>query len=271
MLTLQDPLMIITDLDGSLLDHHTYSWEPAEPWLARLREHHIPLIICSSKTAAEIIPLQRELGFGGTPFISENGAFVYCDDAVAERISPFAPQDYATVCHTLMRLRQRDGFRFTGFADVSENEVAEWTGLTPGMAARAKMREASESLIWRDSPQQFALFQQRLDEEQLMLVQGGRFWHVMSKSSGKGTALRWLLEHVARANPHSGLRPVTLGLGDGPNDAPMLDCVDYAVVVRGYSRQPVELQRSDSQNVYRSTGFGPEGWNEGLDHFITQF
>lgn len=269
MLNLYDPLMIITDLDGTLLDHHTYSWQPAEPWLARLRERKIPLIFCSSKTAAEIIPLQQALGFAGAPFISENGAFVYYDDAATERVKPFAGKDYTTLCHILMRLRQRDGFKFTGFADVSENDVAEWTGLTPAEAARAKMREASESVIWRDTPEQFTLFLQRLEDEQLELVQGGRFWNVMSKGSNKGQALRWLLERRAEVDSLPERRPVTIGLGDGPNDAPMLECVDYAVVVKGYSKNEFSLHRSDSHNVYRTTALGPQGWCEGLDHFIT--
>lgn len=269
MLTLQEPLMIVTDLDGSLLDHHTYSWQPARPWLTRLKEHHIPLVICSSKTAAEIVPLQQELGFGGSPFISENGAVVRYGDAHSEQTGQFSHQDYSTICHTLLNLRQREGFKFTGFADVSENEIAEWTGLTPGLAARAKMREASESLIWRDSREQFDLFRVRLDVADLALVQGGRFWHVMSKGSGKGAALRWLLERYPSSSSQRRCRPITLGLGDGPNDAPMLDSVDYAVVIRGYSKNPVILERADKQHTYRSTARGPEGWVEGLNHFIT--
>lgn len=269
MLTLQEPLMIVTDLDGSLLDHHTYSWQPATEWLTRLKEHHIPLVICSSKTAAEIVPLQQELGFGGSPFISENGAVVHYGDAQSALTGQLSPQDYRAICHTLLNLRERDGFKFIGFADVSEKEIAEWTGLTPVLAARAKMREASESLIWRDSREQFDLFRVRLNEAELELVQGGRFWHVMSKGSGKGAALRWLLEHApSSASPHS-RRPITIGLGDGPNDAPMLDSVDYAVVIRGYSKNPVLLERADKQHIYRSTARGPEGWVEGLNHFIT--
>ncbi|ROR11403.1 mannosyl-3-phosphoglycerate phosphatase-related protein [Erwinia sp. JUb26] len=269
MPVLQDPLMIVTDLDGSLLDHHTYSWQPARQWLMRLKEHHIPLVICSSKTAAEIVPLQQELGFGGSPFISENGAVVRYGDAQAEQTAQFSSQDSAAICHTLLRLRQHDGFKFTGFADVSEKEIAEWTGLTPALAARAKMREASESLIWRDSREQFDLFRERLDEAGLTLVQGGRFWHVMSKGSGKGAALRWLLEHYPSPTAQPGQRPLTIGLGDGPNDAPMLDSVDYAVVIHGYSKNPVLLERADKQHIYRSAARGPEGWVEGLDHFIT--
>ena len=33
---------VFTDLDGSLLDHHTYSFESARPALERIREQRIP-------------------------------------------------------------------------------------------------------------------------------------------------------------------------------------------------------------------------------------
>lgn len=266
MPTLQDPLMIVTDLDGSLLDHHTYSWQPAETWLARLQAHHIPLVICSSKTAVEIIPLQRALGLSGAPFIAENGAVV--SDGQARTPSPHLPDsplDYPALCQQLAHLKQQHGFKFTGFSDVSEKEVSEWTGLTPHDAALARQREASESIIWRDNGEQFALFRQQLEASGLTLVQGGRFWHVMREGSGKGAALRWLLQNTFGDKP-----PVTIGLGDGPNDAPMLDIVDYAVVIKGFSKDAVILQRQDKQNIYHTGEFGPQGWSEGLTYFITQ-
>ena len=76
MIPLDSSLLVVTDLDGSLLDHHDYNWDAASEWLARLKQHQIPLVICSSKTAAEIVPLQKKLGISGAPFIAENGACV---------------------------------------------------------------------------------------------------------------------------------------------------------------------------------------------------
>ena len=52
MLRLNSSLMIVTDLDGSLLDHHDYNWDAASEWLARLKQQAIPVVFCSSKTAA---------------------------------------------------------------------------------------------------------------------------------------------------------------------------------------------------------------------------
>ena len=267
MPNLHDPLMIVTDLDGSLLDHHTYSWQPAERWLALLRQQHIPLVICTSKTAAEVIPLQQQLGFPGAPFIAENGALVQIDNAQGEMVRHHAGKNYSEICHSLRRLQQQHRFRFTSFADFTEKALGEITGLPLTNVAQARMREASEALVWRDSAEQFVLFRQALEQEALMLVQGGRFWHVMPQGSGKGEALRWLLQNMA---PAGGKRFITVGLGDGPNDAPMLDSVDYAVVIKGYSKNPVELTRSDERHVYQTAEYGPAGWCEGLDYFISQ-
>lgn len=267
MLTLQDPLMIVTDLDGSLLDHHTYQWEAAEPWLTRLQAHQIPLVICSSKTAAEIIPIQQSLGLKDVPFIAENGAQVVLNST--DPLPPYPGNvryDYPALCGLLQQLKQQFGFKFTGFGEVTEKEVADWTGLTPQQATLARQRQASESLIWRDSEVQFARFCGQLEERGLTVVQGGRFWHVMPAGSSKGAALGWLLEHSRR----TGTERITLGLGDGPNDAPMLDSVDYAVVIKGYSKNPVLLQRQDKHHIYHTANFGPVGWSEGLAHFITQ-
>ncbi|MFS2220904.1 mannosyl-3-phosphoglycerate phosphatase-related protein [Pantoea sp. B65] len=263
MPSLHDSLMIVTDLDGSLLDHHTYSWQPAQSWLEKLQQHQIPLVICSSKTASEIIPLQQQLGFSAAPFIAENGALVQLDRADGEVIRHHAGKDYSEICHCLRRLRQQYQFRFSGFADFTDQEVAEITGLTVRNAALARRREASESLVWRDSDQQFAAFRQALDQQGLALTQGGRFWHVMARGSGKGAALAWLLQQYPQ-------QYITIGLGDGPNDAPMLDRVDYAVVIKGHSKTAVTLTRQDRQNIYHTSAYGPEGWHEGLQYFIAQ-
>lgn len=49
------PLIILPDLDGTLLDpRHAYSFQEALPALKAINHRHIPLILCSSKTRAEI-------------------------------------------------------------------------------------------------------------------------------------------------------------------------------------------------------------------------
>ena len=67
--------MVVTDLDGTLLDHDDYSWEPAAECVATLAEHEVPLILASSKTLAEMRRLAGELELS-QPLIVENGAAV---------------------------------------------------------------------------------------------------------------------------------------------------------------------------------------------------
>ena len=67
--------IIYTDLDGSLLDHYTYEATPAKSLLRQLDNLGTPVIPCTSKTVAEVIPLCRSLNLFG-PFIAENGALI---------------------------------------------------------------------------------------------------------------------------------------------------------------------------------------------------
>lgn len=263
MLRLDSSLMIVTDLDGSLLDHHDYNWEAASEWLTRLKQHAIPVVICSSKTAAEIIPLQKSLGLSGTPFIAENGAHVALHGESALKNEP--EENYLALCDTLRTLQAT--YRFSGFHDFSDAEVARFTGLTLAEASQSRQRQASEVVLWRDDSDKLEDFRIALAEHDLALTQGGRFWHVMPAGCGKGIALTQLLQSLAQQKGNS---PTTIGLGDGPNDAPMLEQVDYAVVIKGFSKTPVILQRNDQQNIYHTAHVGPRGWREGLDYFLAQ-
>ena len=73
--------VVFVDLDGTLLDTGTASWEAAAPALQALRTYGIPLILVSSKTRAELEPLRRRLQHQD-PFIAENGAAVFVPQGV---------------------------------------------------------------------------------------------------------------------------------------------------------------------------------------------
>lgn len=138
MPSLDDPLLIYSDLDGTLLDIHTYDWQPALGWLDTLQDHQIPVILCSSKTAAEMLEIQSDLGLEGLPFIAENGAVIqldvrWDDHPNAPRLINGAP--HADIVNIINQLRAREGYKFTTFDDVDERVISEWTGLN---YARAK-------------------------------------------------------------------------------------------------------------------------------------
>ncbi|EEH9628920.1 HAD-IIB family hydrolase, partial [Salmonella enterica] len=102
MLSIHDPLLIFTDLDGTLLNSHTFEWQPAAPWLTRLHESGVPVILCSSKTAAEMLQLQTTLNLQGLPLIAENGAVIQLD--VHWEDHPNYPRLIAGISHNEIRL-----------------------------------------------------------------------------------------------------------------------------------------------------------------------
>ena len=69
--------LIVTDLDGTLIDHHTYSAEPARPALEAAVRAGVPVVLCSSKTYAEMAILVRTLALAPAPLIVENGGAVW--------------------------------------------------------------------------------------------------------------------------------------------------------------------------------------------------
>lgn len=268
MLSLDAPLLIFTDLDGTLLDSHTYDWQPAAAWLARLREKNIPLILCSSKTAAEMLHIQKLLGLQGLPLIAENGAVVELDSRWQTHPDfprQIAGASQAEISAVINKLRTRSSFKFTTFDDVDESTIAEWTGLTHAQASLTRLHEASVTLIWRDSDERMADFARQLNDLGLQFVHGARFWHVLDVASGKDHAANGLIDLYQRQWKR---RPITIGLGDGPNDAPLLEAMDYAVIVKGLSREGVVLRPDSTVQVYRTQREGPEGWDEGMTHLF---
>jgi mannosyl-3-phosphoglycerate phosphatase len=267
------PRLVVTDLDGSLLDHHSYDFSPAAPWLARLKQMGVPVIPVTSKTRAELIPLREALGLTATPFIAENGAVIglppgWCH---ARLDRPGGGRDGVVIKHPgvdvgfirarLTIWRERLDVRFTRMGELSVHEVMALTGLDETRARNARKREGSEPLLWEDSETALATFRAALEGDGLQLTQGGRFWHVMGHSADKGSAVEWL---VKRFTALRGCAPLSLGLGDGPNDITMLEAVDQAVVIRACHDLIVE---PNNASLYRTDATGPTGWAEGVAHW----
>ncbi|WP_075878895.1 HAD-IIB family hydrolase [Vreelandella massiliensis] len=267
--------LLFTDLDGSLLDHHSYDWSPAIPWLSRLKAQSVPVIPVTSKTRSEILPLRVALGLESAPFIAENGAVVglpsdWCHARLDRQLGRdgLAIQtlgvDIGFIRQRLNvwrgRLADTPGMAFTTMSEMTLEALCTFTGLPELEARLARLREGSEPLVWEGSDAGLDALRQGLDGDGLQLVRGGRFWHVTGHSH-KGSAVQWLIERFASLR---GVAPQTLALGDGPNDVAMLEAVDQAVVIRGFHGFEVAPQQAA---LYRTEATGPSGWAEGVAHW----
>lgn len=265
------PLLVFTDLDGTLLDHQTYDWRPAERALETLRSLDVPVIPVSSKTAAEIEALMQDIGLDG-PWISENGSAIGLPvDLIGEQADTQAgwmvtPEGvpYTEILAVLGKAR-RAGFRFQGFADMSDRELAGLTGLDPAAAGRARQRHCSEPLVWQGGNGDWPHFVRLLNEHGLRVQQGGRFPCVCGHAD-KGWAVGALVQFYRERYPGKPL--TTIGLGDSPNDLPMLSAVDYPVLIAPAHNHQVRL--TSDRNLLVTQAAGPSGWQWAIDHLLEE-
>jgi len=272
--TTPPPGIVFTDLDGTLLDHDDYGWEPARPAVEALSRAGVPLVLCSSKTRAEMLAVQKDLGVAG-PFIPENGGAVLLTGAgpwAAEFPSKLkglparlfgAP--YAELRSGFVELRRRFGPGMTGFGDVDDRQVAEWTGLPLAQARLARERDFDEPFLWEPEPEGRRVDAARswLAGRGLNLTRGGRFWHVTGMCD-KGKAVRWLLLAAGRL---WGAVPRSLALGDSENDLPMLQVVGEGVLVErpGGGHLPTRPRA-----LHTVGGVGPVGWARAVEEWLAR-
>lgn len=267
-------LIVFTDLDATLLDHESYDWRPATPALDRLRKRSAPVVLCSSKTAAEIAPLWREIGTDA-PFIVENGGGVFLPPGYQvpdEGAAPSDPRDgfqvitlgapYAELRRCLEDAGHPLGAR--GFGDMTAEQVADATGLSPDEARRARRREFTEPFLL-DDLSRLAELEAAAGQSGLKITRGGRFFHLQGRHQDKGRAVERVTDLISRRR---GDAARTIGLGDSPNDRGMLEAVDVAVIVPHPERGPLELDRQEG--VVHAPAPGPAGWNAAVLSLLDQ-
>ena len=192
---------MFTDLDGSLLDHHTYSYDAATPTLSRLSEERIPLIFVSSKTRAEMSALRAEMGVTH-PFIVENGAAVFVPEgyfstrpADTHVRDGYWVREFSEGRDRWLDLLESARGEFAGEFDcfhwAGTQGVAEMTGLSPEQAEMANRREYSEAVRWLGTEARKIEFVDSLTAGGATVQQGGRFLGVAGRHD-KGEALTWL-------------------------------------------------------------------------------
>ena len=259
-------LLIFTDLDATLIDHDTYSFKEARHTLDRLRSRSIPVIICSSKTRAEIEVYRLRMGLND-PFIAENGGAIFVPGSALDLTDvdfvekgPYHVVElgvpYTDLC-TIWREIKKKNFLMRGFSEMTIDEIAACTGLPPEEAALAARREYSEPFMFSDTSAQFSLLANLLQEKGLTITRGGRFYHMIGRND-KGTAVQILTRVYANTYPDKKIW--TAGLGDSANDIPMLRHVDMPVVIRKKTGEWERVQGIET--IIYSDKAGPSGWAE---------
>lgn len=253
-------LIVFTDLDGTLLDHETYSYAEASDALALLRKRQIPLILASSKTAAEILPLRETLDFQHCEAIVENGAGLLAPGNPGGN----AATDYEQILDLLLDLPRDLRAGFTGFSDWSAQEVSDRTGLSLQNSELAKQRYFSEPGLWSGDDQTFDVFCRKLKSRGLLVQQGGRF---ISLSFGGNKAGQML---AVQKRYHKTDQPTySIALGDAGNDIAMLEAADLGVIIPNPDHKGIpRLAGEANGSIIRAAVPGPVGWNETINSLL---
>ena len=256
-------IIIVTDLDGTLLDSKTYSFEEARPALELIKKKHVPLVLCSSKTQAELGVWRIRLE-NRHPFIVENGGGIF----IPEGYFPFPVEGetrngyrvislgmpYAGIREQFTRLRDKLKIPVTGFGDMTPDDVAALTGLSHDEAVLAKQREYEEPFVFPGAADERML--QAIEASGLRWTQG-RLFHLMGNHH-KGKAVALLRTLFERAKGPA----IVAGLGDSLNDLPFLLAVDHPVLVR--REEGCYDPKITIPGLYCTKKIGPAGWNEAV-------
>jgi len=267
-------LLLFTDLDGTLLDHDTYSFGPAVEALAALESENIPAVFTTSKTRAEIEKWRRLTG-NAHPFISENGGAIFVPegyfggDFTYDRknggylvIELGAP--HAELAGALADIRRETGIDIRGVSEMETGEVMRLTGLSEKDAALVKEREYGEPFVVYGNGASEERVVREIEKRGYGYTEGGRFHHMLGRSD-KGKAVSILKGLYVKERGVV----VTAGIGDSLNDLPMLKAVDIPVLVRkpggGYD------ERVKIEGMAFADGAGPYGWNSAVLKLIVSF
>jgi mannosyl-3-phosphoglycerate phosphatase len=261
--------IVYSDLDGTLLNHHNYSFAEASEALLHLQTNLIPLIIVTSKTFCEVKSLQEKLEIQ-CPFIVENGAgiFIPSDSVLAENIHSEGPYIKITQAKSYLELRLffkhlQLKYPIRGFGDMEVEEVMKLTSLNKDDAINAMKRDFSEPFLVEQNVDLKALTQEA-KKEGLEIVKGGRFYHLISEGQDKAKAMRHLTHLYEECFDVSF---TMIALGDSPNDFTMLKSAHKAVLVPHPDGSYADIEL---ETIIKAPFAGAKGWNSTLMEILNE-
>jgi len=262
-------IIVFTDLDGTLLDHVTYSFCEAEDALELLREKEVPLILCSSKSSDEIKVYRRKLS-NNEPFISENGGAIFIPEGYGNLKCEFNKIDdgylvieigseYKTLANAFEKIKRRTGINIKSIIELTIDEIVELTGLSREEASLSQKREYTLPFIIDSGEEDIKNIKDEILSSGLNYTEGTRFVHLMG-GNDKGKAVNILIDIFKKNFPETSI--TTVGLGDSLNDLPMLEVVDKAFLVKKEAGDYEE--RIKVEGLVYADGIGPAGWNKAV-------
>lgn len=260
--------VVVSGIDGGLLDALTRDYDPARPAIAALARLGVPLVLCSGRTRAEVAFVARVFGLGA-PLIVENGALLLVPEGHLRDGVPGGERDgewhlvrlgppRETLRRALEDAAAEAGVRVRLLSDLTSRERGQHDALPSLLGPGPSPREHTEPFLL-DGEEEAAALARAAQARGLRLARGQSFWHLCG-GADKGLALRTLLALYDR----EGRLPETIGLGCWEVDLPMLRAVDRPIVLPGAGGRVEPALAAGLGRAERAWQGGPRGWNDAV-------
>ncbi len=225
-------IWVVSDVDGTLMDH-SYDLTPAKETIKTLKELSVPVILCTSKTAAEVKVIRKELNLTD-PYIVENGGAIYGESLKNVNCKIILGEKYEVLEDILNFISNDISYNLIPLNNLSDQEATDLTGLKGD--SLNLMRDRHWSMPFLNPPdyleEKIKICCKRFNVE---VFKGNRMSHLLSINSDKGKAINELKKYAN--NPNIKI----IGLGDSPNDFPLLINSDFKIVIPGINGPNLNL------------------------------
>ncbi|AII41867.1 hypothetical protein KR100_00390 [Synechococcus sp. KORDI-100] len=252
---------VVTDLDGTLLDHR-YDWTPAAEAIRWLQRQGIPVIPCTSKTAEEVRRFRQDADLSD-PFIVENGAAIHGQHPDGEEWEISLGPGWQELRPKLKLMEAELGEPLLALDELSDAEGDRLLGLSGEALRMAQRRRCSVPFVAPPPSSRDRLIAM-VQDYRLTIVEGNRMAHLLGEGISKGRALEALKQHQGCSDVQ------ILGLGDSPNDLPLLEVADIAVVVPGVKGpHPTLIEGIDDGRFQLARAPHGSGWAESVQRLLS--
>ena len=253
-------IWVVTDVDGTLMDH-SYDLTPAKETIKTLKELSVPVILCTSKTASEVKVIRKELQLTD-PYIVENGAAIHGLSFKNKKCEIILGKKYEVLEEILNFISKDISYNLIPLNNLSDQEATKLTGLKGN--SLNLMRDRHWSMPFLNPPdyleEKIRICCKRF---KVVILKGNRMSHLLSINSDKGKAINELKKYSNNTNTK------IIGLGDSPNDFPLLINSDFKIVIPGINGPNLGLLNKLRNHKFtlaeKPNGYG---WNQEITKLI---